>query len=62
MKLKARISWNDHHAYIDLATDKGYNAIIRALKRIHFNGDYYSATTKDVQLKLYKKHQVIIKF
>lgn len=53
--LKAVIENNGKRAYFDLCTDKGYNAIIHALKRINYKGnEYYLVTAGETNLRFTK--------
>lgn len=53
--LKAVIENKGKRAYFDLCTDKGYNAIIHALKRINYkNNDYYLVTAGEINLRFTK--------
>lgn len=53
--LKAEISLNGKHAYFDFTTDKGYDVIIHALKRIGWQEDIYFVTAQKVNLRFTRK-------
>ncbi|MDE6952760.1 MAG: hypothetical protein K2P09_03000 [Erysipelotrichales bacterium] len=53
--LKTVIENNEKRAYFDFCTNKGYEVVIHALKRINYQGnDYYHVTASDVNLRFTK--------